>query len=438
MKRFRALLTIFAVIVIIAAAVHVMKAVALRRSEKQKAASGTADRAVTVRTGKVGRADIANILTFNGDIEAMHSVELQSRVAGRLLKLSLEDGTAVEEGVVVKAGQPIAKIDDREYLAQLANAKAAVAAAEARRTVAQAELEQRRASLKSSIAATASAQANFDDKQREFTRQSNLVKSHAATQQSLDLAETALAQARASLEQHRADEKAAEAQVRSAEAQIIQAEADLQQERAKLESAQISYDETVIYSPMDGVISKRHVDPGAMLSTSTTIVSIVSIETVKAIISVPVKHIAGIIPGRTHATLRTSALPDTGIDCVVGKIYPTVNTATRTAQVELRIKNVYNEQSGYALRPGMYATLDMVLERRSNVVAIDISLPIRNLDKELIYLCDGNKVKSVPVKLGVRLGDMVEVLDGLKEGDEIVVQGQHRLTDGASIKRVND
>ncbi|MBO7741260.1 MAG: biotin/lipoyl-binding protein, partial [Victivallales bacterium] len=168
MKRFRALLTIFAVIVIIAAAVHVMKAVALRRSEKQKAASGTADRAVTVRTGKVGRADIANILTFNGDIEAMHSVELQSRVAGRLLKLSLEDGTAVEEGVVVKAGQPIAKIDDREYLAQLANAKAAVAAAEARRTVAQAELEQRRASLKSSIAATASAQANFDDKQREW------------------------------------------------------------------------------------------------------------------------------------------------------------------------------------------------------------------------------------------------------------------------------
>lgn len=438
MKKFRALLTIVAVIAIITASIKVMGAVSAKRSADQKAAGASGKRLVTVRTAAVGRADIANILTFNGDIEAMHSVDLQSRVAGRLLSLRLADGTPVEEGVTVKAGQPIAKLDDREYGAQLANAKAAVAAANARSTVARAELEQRRASLRSSIAATASAQANFDDKQREFTRQSKLVESNAATQQSLDLAGTALAQAKANLEQHRANEKAAEAQVASAEAQIVQAEADLQQAKAQQESAQISFDETVIYSPMDGVISKRHVDPGAMLSTSTTIVSIVAIDTVKAIISVPVNHISKVIPGKTHATLRTAALPDKAIDCVVGKIYPAVNTATRTAQVELRVNNVYSKQSGYALRPGMYASLDMILEKRDNVVAIDISLPIRNLDKELVFVCEGDKVKSVPVKLGVRLGDMVEVLEGLEEGQEIVVQGQHRLTNGSLIKRVND
>ena len=121
---------------------------------------------------------------------------------------------------------------------------------------------------------------------------------------------------------------------------------------------------------------------------------------------------------------------------MVGKIYPAVNTATRTAQVEFRVANIFSKQSGYALRPGMYATLDMVLENRENVVAIDVSLPIRNLEKELIYVCEGDTVRAVPVKLGVRLGNMVEVLEGLEEGQEIVVQGQHRLTDGATIKRV--
>ncbi|MBO7741632.1 MAG: efflux RND transporter periplasmic adaptor subunit [Victivallales bacterium] len=436
MKKIRVLLTFAAVIAIIAAAVHIMSAVSARRSESQKAAAGSGKRAVTVRTGKVGRADIINVLTFNGDIEAMHSVELQPRVAGRLVTLALEDGTPVDEGVQVKAGQQIAKIDDREYKAELANAKAAMASASARQAASRAELEQKKASLLSSVAATASAQANFDDKQRELTRQTRLVEGNAATKQSLDLAETAFAQAKASLEQHRANEKAAEAQVRSAEAQIIQADADYQQAEAKLESAQISFDETVIRAPMDGVISKRHVDPGAVLATSTTIVSIIAVDTVKAIISVPVNHIAGIIPGKTHATLRTSALPGEGIDCVVGKIYPAVNTATRTAQVEFRVANIFSKQSGYALRPGMYATLDMVLENRENVVAIDVSLPIRNLEKELIYVCEGDTVRAVPVKLGVRLGNMVEVLEGLEEGQEIVVQGQHRLTDGATIKRV--
>ena len=58
--------------------------------------------------------------------------------------------------------------------------------------------------------------------------------------------------------------------------------------------------------------------------------------------------------------------------------------------------------------------------------------------KQLIFLCEGDNVRAVPVVLGLTTGGQVEILEGLKVGDEIVVQGQHRLTDGSEIKRVSE
>ena len=155
------------------------------------------------------------------------------------------------------------------------------------------------------------------------------------------------------------------------------------------------------------------------------------------VVAVPVNHLSRVIPGTTPATLTTPALPGREIDCVVEKVYPTVDTVTRTAQVEFRVKNERDEATRtFLLRPGMYASVAVLLEERNNVVAIDLSLPVRNLDRNLVYVCQEDTVKAVPVKLGTTFQGMVEVLEGLQPGDEIVVQGQHRLTDGSKIRRV--
>jgi len=80
-------------------------------------------------------------------------------------------------------------------------------------------------------------------------------------------------------------------------------------------------------------------------------------------------------------------------------------------------------------------TAEILIETREDVIAIDSALPIRNLERQLVYrVKNDNTVQAVDVKLGTRFGDRVEVLDGLQEGDQIVIVGQHRLTDGAAIK----
>ena len=437
MKSLRAAFVAIAVAAILGGSFLGMRAISAARSAAFKASAGPVTNAVTVRTGTVGRADIRRELVFNGDIEPMRAVELRPKVSGRLRSLALEDGTPVEEGTVVDEGQQIAQIDDREYKAQLDNAKAGQAAAKAAVAAAKASLAQLKASQASAVAAIASAQANFDDKQRELGRQKALHEKGATTQQALDQAETAAVQAQASLEQRRAEEQAAAAKIASGEAEIQKAEAALEQANANFEQAELNLEETRIYAPMRGIVRRKFIDPGSMVSPTTSIVNILSMSTVKVIISIPINYLPFVRPGQTSATMRVDALPGQDIPCVIEKLYPAVNPVTRTAQAEIRVKNKLDrERHLIALRSGMYASVSLLLEEHKDVIVVDSTLPVRSLDKYIVYACEGDIVRAVPVRLGVSYNGLVEVLDGLGEGQEIVLEGQHRLTDGAAITRV--
>lgn len=465
MKKVKIVLTLLVAAGILAASIKGYGFVQAKYKEIQLRRAGKRDMSVTVQTGKVSRAHLDDVLTFNGDIQAMQSVDLQPKISGRLLKLELEDGTKIEEGVIVKKGQLIAQIDDRELKAQLANATAANAAAEASLSVAKANVisaeagllnakasqEQRVAAHKSSAAATESAKAALDDKERELARQKNLLAKQATTQQNYDQAVTAFDKAEAEHRQAKAAALAAEAQIRAADAEIKQAQANLErykanvqeaqaallQANASLEQAKVSFSETKLYAPMNGVISKKNTDPGSMVSPTTTIATILDMAEVKVILSVPVNHLPRIVPGITKTRMRTTSMPGQNIDCKVEKIYPAVDVTTRTAQVELRIKNIMDKYNSYQLKQGMYATVEVLIESRTDVLAIDTALPIRNLNKNIVYRVNGDKVDAIDVKLGIRFANKVEILSGLKEGDEIVVVGQHRLTDGATIKKLH-
>lgn len=437
MKKPSSALTLPIVAVILVASVAVMKWVSGKHDAAARNRAGARDAAVSVRTAKVGRADIDNILVFNGDIEALRSVELQPKISGRLQKLELPDGRAVEEGISVKAGALIAQIDDREYNFQLGAARAKKSAARAAEFSAEASLNQRQAAVAAAKAATANSQANYNGKLRELERQQKLFASNATTSQSVDLAQTEFEQAEAELSKAKANEQSAEAEIETAKAAIQQAIAATFQAASALEEAELNFAETRIYAPMDCVVSEKYTDPGTMLSSSTPIVKLVAMDTVKAMISVPVNQLEKITPGKTKATLTAAGLAQP-IECTIGKIYPTVNLATRTAQVEIRVTNPQDEAGNFVLRPGMYVSVSVLLEQRQDVVAIDVSLPIRNLTRHIVYVCNGDTVTARPVTLGGSFGDLVEVVSGLDEGEEIVVQGQHRLTDGSQIRRVNN
>jgi len=450
-SKFTSLLVTCLVIIILVAGCIVMKYVKAGVEAAQKERAGVVDTSVPVQVGHVGKARIDTVVEFNGDIQPLQSVDLQPRIAGRLLKLEHEDGTPVEEGTFVRKGEKIAQIDDRELRATAEAAKAQVKSAEADiisleagMTTAKANVDSAKAALVKAQAATASARAAFEDKDRELKRQRGLMDKGATSQQSLDLALTAYDQAKAGLAQAEASELSSEAAIQSAEAGVLQAEAaigrgqaELLKAKASLQAAEVNLSETQLYAPLDGFVSKRHADPGAMVTASTPIVTILQLDEVKVILAVPMNHLAKLVPGKTTAKLTTISLAGEELDCVISKIYPAVETTTRTAQVELRIKNQPNENGQLKLRSGMYATVKVLVDSKPDVIAVDMSLPIRVLNKYVVFVTDGDTVHAVNVKLGTSYGDKIEILSGLTDGQEIVTVGQHRLTDGAKINRID-
>ena len=331
------------------------------------------ERTFIVRTGKPTRQTISQSIRKTGSLVSPAEVALSAKVGGRLLKLELADGTRLEEGVRVKAGDKIAEIEARDYRAQLEAAKATVS----------------------------SAEATVKDAKREFDRANTLFKEGTSTEQERD----------------------------QAEAIYERALAALAQAKAQAELADINLDETVISAPMDGVVTKRAVEPGTLLTAGAQIATITQMNPLRFQMALPTTIFASLAPGKTHVSIEVDAYPDQPIDAIVSRVYPVADDATRTVRVEMTVDNADGR-----LVPGMYAVGAVDLDRRENVLCVPFDAIIKNDKERIVYRVADGVAHAVKVKLGVRSDAIVEVVEGLSETDEIVLAGQHRLTDGAKVK----
>lgn len=330
-------------------------------------------RVFLVRTCKPHRQAMSQRIRRAGNVVATAEVAVSTKVAGRLMSLETEDGKRLEEGVPVKAGSRIARIEDRDHQARHDAAKAAVAAQE----------------------------AGLKDAKREFDRVEALFRKSITSQQERDVAEAAL-------------EKA---------------EASLAQAKAELAIAAINLDETTIKAPMDGVVSKRSVEPGALLSAGDEIAVVTQTDPLRFQMDVPTTRFASIMAGKTPISIEVDAYPGEAIETVVSRVYPVADASTRTLRIEAQFPN---PDGRYV--PGMYAVGSLAMDLREDVLCVPFDAVIRNGSEWIVYRVDGDAARAVRVKLGVRDDAVVEIVEGLSADDEIVLEGQHRLTDGARIK----
>jgi len=350
---------------------------------KKPAESGSGPKAgrgpVPVRTAFVERRDISEVLLFTGELETPLAVEVKPKIQGRLEKLELENGRFTTEGVEVKAGEVIAVIDRRELEAQVA-----LAEAQARQ-----------------------AEVTLADRERERRRLEALFAEEVATEQARDAAVTAHESA-----------KAAAAQT-----------------KAQLELAKVNLDETRIRAPMDGVVMERRADPGAMVGPSVAIVRIAQMNPLRLMLAIPARLLPMLEEGRTRVAVSTDVWKDREVDGTVARVFPEADPATRTVRAEVHLDNAKTNGS-WPLRPGMYATARLTLATSPGALAVPASSVIRVLDRQLVFKVEDNTARAADVKTGLRDGAYIEILEGLSDGDEYVVMGQNKLTDGTPIERV--
>jgi membrane fusion protein (multidrug efflux system) len=207
-----------------------------------------------------------------------------------------------------------------------------------------------------------------------------------------------------------------EALSRQAEGRVRQAEARLQELR--------------ITAPFAGRVGLRQVSVGALIQPGTVVTTLDDIARVRVEFSVPEIYVARLRPGST-VLARSSAFGDRRFEGRVAVVDTRIDTTTRTVRV---ISEFDNPEE--VLKPGLFMTVDLELGRREDamLIAEEALDPIG--DKNFVYVIRENRARRTEVRLGQRMQGEVEVLSGLRPGEQVVVRGIQRLRNDAPVRIV--
>lgn len=203
--------------------------------------------------------------------------------------------------------------------------------------------------------------------------------------------------------------------------------------KAQLDAARTQYanalENTVLVSPVSGVVTARNYDPGDMTGSLPVLTVGQLSPVVKVIISASEADLTRIARGK-QVNITFDALPDETFQGTVSRVYPSVDPATRTFEAEIQIKN-----PGERLRPGMFARVEIDHGAVNRVVVPDRAVVKQTgSGNRYVYVLHGNRVSYNRVELGRRLGDTYELISGVQSGDTVVVSGQSRLADGIAVE----
>lgn len=186
---------------------------------------------------------------------------------------------------------------------------------------------------------------------------------------------------------------------------------------------------TVLRSPIDGVITARNYDKGDMFSMGQPIYTVEKIVPVKLYVGISESDYTKIKKGDT-VEITVDAFPGKTFYGKVNRLNPTIDAATHTFDVEVVVDNNYR-----SLRPGMYARVTVKFGTSNNVVVPDVAVVKQTGSGErFIYvLNEDGTVSYTNVKIGRRMGAEYEILEGIVDGATIVTSGQARLKDGIKV-----
>ncbi|MBO4943030.1 MAG: efflux RND transporter periplasmic adaptor subunit [Muribaculaceae bacterium] len=203
--------------------------------------------------------------------------------------------------------------------------------------------------------------------------------------------------------------------------------------KAQLDAARVQYnnlkENTILCSPITGVVTARNYDPGDMTGSLPVLTVGQLTPVVKVMINVSENDMSKLKVGQP-VDVTFDAFPGETFSGKVQRIYPTVDTATRTFQVEVRIANAKE-----TIKPGMFARVSIDLGSKENVVVPDRALVKQTgSGNKYVYVLNGNTVSYERVEVGQRLDDAYELLSGIEDGDTVVITGQTRLADGIEVE----
>ncbi len=217
------------------------------------------------------------------------------------------------------------------------------------------------------------------------------------------------------------------AQNASSEADLEQAEASARSSQAQLELQQLRLERTLVRAPFAGLVGERFVSVGDYVNTSTPLVTLQTVDPQRAVFQVPERYAQRLSLGQP-VSFRVAALPDTRFSGTVDFVDPVVRLPARTITVKAEVTN-----PNRSLKAGMFIEASLATDIRPNAVVVpeDAILPLQGAT--YVWLVEDGKATRREVELGVRMPGYVEIKAGLSAGDQVVVGGLERLSEGVPV-----
>ena len=354
----------------------------------------------------IERGDIARSVVARGKIEPLSKVEVKSKANGIIMFLLADVGDSVTNG------QVLAELDKEDLQAQVRQAKATVDAEEANLHAATAE------EAKARIEA---ANPELEFARRDFVRAQELFKQKIASQQQLDDASRAH-------EVAKNRQQLLDATVQTAGAQVEQARARVAAAKAAHDRAEETLRYATIRAPFSGVVLSRPTEVGDAVSSILNMGSAATlIMTLGDMSSVYIKgevDEADIGKAECGQRVRTKveSFPNESFEGVVKRVAPMGKELNNVTTFEVRV-SILNPQG--RLRVNMTANAEIVLEEHKNALLVPETALVYDKDKKVsvqrLAPETGQGWRKTPVKTGISNGQRTEVLEGLKEGDKLVL-----------------
>ena len=392
---------------------------------------------VDVTTTQAVVKQIPTYFEATGNLAGDEQTDVAPAVAGKIVEVNFDVGSFVQKGSV------LVRLDDRDARIRLEQAGA--------------QMEQQKKAVNQAIAALRQAQIRLDVKdgetfdiatfsqvksvtaqlvlaEKELARTQRLFDSGDASRSSLDQRRSQRDALLGQLDEARSNAAVAVKAINSAEAAVATAKTGIATSQTQVEQAQKALSDTVIYSPISGSVSERISDPGEYISPSapnTKIGTIIRTSPLRLKIDVPEASIGKVALGQ-GISLQTSAYPDRNFAGTVRRILPNLNVAARTLTVEAEVPN-----GDGLLKPGQFATVRITQSKPENAVMIPaVAIKVEG-DISKIYVVKDGVARERLVQTGLLENGLIQVKQGVAEGDQIAVSNLNTLFDGVLVRQTN-
>jgi len=345
------------------------------------------------------------IISYKASLEASEEGIVSGKVSGKVVQVMFENGQYVTQG------DPLIKLDDQEIRNNIASSQAQLKASESQLVSSQIGLQKMQLTVENAVST--------------YNRTKELFDGGAISKVELESAETTLNNAKIDLETEKANIETAKANIETAKANLTTAQIDLNNLTDSLAN-------TTITAPITGILDEKSVSLGQYANMGVVLAKVKAISPIYAVIEIDQNDMSSLQVGESaKVTVGSNEVKD--YDGIIKTLEASANTTSRVFKCKVEVANL-----DLALKPGIYAKVDIVSDQTSEVIAVTTDALSGNPGNYSVFVIDQGFARKRIVNIGQISKGLVEIKDGVKNGDSVIITNVNTLQDGDAVSVVKE